>query len=120
MKKRKTAVLTPIPTSPDGLTVGLDLGDRSSAYCILDRHGEVISERSVRTTPKEMTGTFSCMPQSRIALETGTHSPWISRFLSAMGHEVIVANGAACAPYCPEPPERRPDGCADVGTPGKS
>ena len=32
------------------------------------------------------------MPQSRIALETGTHSPWISRLLSAMGHEVIVAN----------------------------
>ena len=92
MKKRKTAVRTPIPTSPDGLTVGLDLGDRSSAYCILDRHGEVISEHSVRTTPKEMTGTFSCMPQSRIALETGTHSPWISRLLSAMGHEVIVAN----------------------------
>ena len=35
MKKRKTAVLTPIPTSPDGLTVGLDLGDRSSAYAYL-------------------------------------------------------------------------------------
>ena len=32
------------------------------------------------------------MPHSRIALEIGTHSPWISRLLSEMGHEVIVAN----------------------------
>ena len=32
------------------------------------------------------------MPRSRVALETGTHSPWISRLLSKLGHEVIVAN----------------------------
>jgi transposase len=32
------------------------------------------------------------MPRSRIALEIGTHSPWISRLLSDLGHEVIVAN----------------------------
>ena len=32
------------------------------------------------------------MPRSRIALETGTHSPWISRLLSELGHEAIVAH----------------------------
>src|SRR6476659_3416917 len=32
------------------------------------------------------------MPRSRIALETGTHSPWISRLLRELGHEVIVPN----------------------------
>ena len=32
------------------------------------------------------------LPRSRIALEIGTHSPWISRLLSESGHEVIVAN----------------------------
>jgi transposase len=32
------------------------------------------------------------MPRSRIALETGTHSPWISRLLRGLGHELIVAN----------------------------
>src|ERR1700720_1966119 len=32
------------------------------------------------------------MPRSRIALETGTHSPWVSRQLTPMGHEVIVAH----------------------------
>jgi transposase len=35
---------------------------------------------------------FGGMPRSRIALETGTHSPWISRLLSKLGHEVIVAH----------------------------
>ena len=33
------------------------------------------------------------MPRSGVTLETGTHSPWISRLLSELGHEVIVANG---------------------------
>jgi len=31
------------------------------------------------------------MPWSCIALETGTHSPWVSRLLTMLGHEVIVA-----------------------------
>jgi transposase len=35
---------------------------------------------------------FGGMPRSRIALETGTHSPWVSRLLSELGHEVIVAH----------------------------
>ena len=58
MKKRKTAVRISAPTAPDGLTFGLDLGDGSSAYCVLGQHGKVILEHSVRTTSKEMTGTF--------------------------------------------------------------
>jgi len=32
------------------------------------------------------------MPQSRIALETGMHSPSMSRLPCALGHEVIVAH----------------------------
>ena len=39
-----------------------------------------------------MSEVFGAMPRSRIALEIGTHSPWISRLLSELGHEVIVAN----------------------------
>lgn len=74
------------------LTIGLDLGDKSSAYCVLDGSGEVVSEHKVRTTPKALSECFSGMAISRIALETGTHSPWISRLLSGIGHEVIVAN----------------------------
>ena len=78
--------------SQQKLTVGLDLGDRSSWYCVLDEAGRVLLEQRVSTTPKALREVFGGMPRSRIALETGTHSPWISRLLSAAGHEVIVAH----------------------------
>ena len=74
------------------LTIGLDLGDRSSWYCVLDEQGEVVLEQRLSTTSKAMKEVFGGMPRSRIALETGTHSPWVSRLLSEMGHEVIVAH----------------------------
>src|SRR5437899_5931789 len=74
------------------LTIGLDLGDRASHYCILDEAGNVILEHSLPTTPKGIHQVFSRIPRSRIALETGTHSPWVSRQLTPLGHEVIVAH----------------------------
>src|SRR5579864_6456611 len=74
------------------LTIGMDLGDRSTRYCVLDQAGDVILERSVPTTKKGMDQVFGAMPSSRVALETGVHSPWISRQLTQLGHEVIVAH----------------------------
>src|SRR5215469_1640533 len=79
------------------LTIGLDLGDRSSWYCVLDESGAAVLEQRVSTTPKAMKEVFGGMPRSRIALETGTHSPWVSRLLSDSGKEVMGAkagNGA--------------------------
>ena len=74
------------------LTIGLDLGDRNSWYCVLDEVGQIQLEQRVRTSAKTLQEVFSGMPGSRIALEIGTHSPWISRLLSELGDEVIVAN----------------------------
>ena len=73
-------------------TIGLDLGDKSSRYCVLDSNGEVVEEGSVGTTKKTMRNRFSSMRRCRMALEVGTHSPWVSRLLSGLGYEVIVAN----------------------------
>jgi hypothetical protein len=39
-------------------TVGLDLGDRWSWYCVLDERGEVVFERKVSTTPKALREVF--------------------------------------------------------------
>jgi transposase len=78
--------------SQQKLTVGLDLGDRNSWYCVLDETGQVQLEQRVRTTAKGLREVFGGMPRRRIALKMGTHSPWISRLLSEFGHEVIVAN----------------------------
>jgi transposase len=78
--------------SQQQLTIGLDLGDRNSCYCALDEAGQIQLEQRVRTSAKALCEVFGAMPRSRIALETGTHSPWISRLLSELGHEVIVAH----------------------------
>ena len=74
------------------LTIGLDLGDRSSAYCALNETQEIVLEHKLATTPETMKQVFGSMPRCRIAMETGTHSPWVSRRLTALGHEVIVAH----------------------------
>ena len=72
--------------------IGLDLGDRYSNYCVLDGDGEIVEEVRIRTTTEAMSKTFSRYEDARIAMEVGTHSPWVSRLLRAMGHEVLVAN----------------------------
>src|ERR1700741_1297604 len=74
------------------LTIGLDLGDRWSFYCVLDEAGQVLLEQKLPTTPEAMKQTFGKIPRSLIALETGTHSPWGSRLLRELGHQVIVAH----------------------------
>jgi transposase len=93
MKKVSTAVAKQGRNiSQQKLTIGLDLGDRNSWYCVLDEAGQIQLEQRVRTTAAALRELFGTMPRSRIALEIGTHSPWISRLLSELGHEVIVAN----------------------------
>ena len=67
------------------LTIGMDLGDRWSFYCILDEAGKIILEQKVPTTPEGMKQTFRRIPRSLIAMETGTHSPWVSRLLRSWG-----------------------------------
>src|SRR5881398_395842 len=93
MKKISTATAHAIrKVESQRLTIGLDLGDRSSWYCVLDETGEVLLEQKLSTIPKTMREVFGEMPRSRIAWETGMHSPWVSRLLSELRHELIVAH----------------------------
>src|SRR2546421_3857374 len=93
MKKVSTAATKQSRNiSQQKLTIGLDLGDRNSWYCVVDEAGQIQLEQRVRTTAKALREVFGAMPRSRIALEIGTHSPWVSRLLSELGHEVIVAH----------------------------
>jgi transposase len=72
--------------------VGLDVGDRKTHYCVLGLDGELVIEGAVATRKASLRVQFEGKVKMRIALEAGTHSPWISRLLAEMGHEVIVAN----------------------------
>ena len=80
-------------SSQPSVTVGIDLGDRHSHLCLLDTGcGEIVEESRIPTTPKGFERRFSGREPMRIAVEAGTHSPWISRLLEGCGHEVLVAN----------------------------
>ena len=74
------------------ITVGIDIGDRWSHYCILDEDGEVVEEGRFRTVASSIDKQFRLMPKARIAMEAGTHSIWMSEQLREFGHEVLVAN----------------------------
>jgi len=84
---------TPRPSGmTNGMTIGLDVSDRYSYLYVLDQGGECTEEGRIATTVEALGNRFRSMPRARVALETGTHSPWISRLLAECGHEVLVAN----------------------------
>ena len=74
------------------LTIGLDLGDRYSHLCAMNDLGEMVEEGRVATTEQVLRRRFSSYEPARVAIEVGTHSPWVSRLREGCGHEVLVAN----------------------------
>jgi transposase len=82
--------LSKMPTQM-GETIGIDLGDKMSRYCIIDQGGEVVEEGTFRNQASSIKNHFGDRPR-RVALEAGAQSAWISRELNQLGHEVIVAN----------------------------
>lgn len=94
MKKRSTVKIRSAEgeARKEALTIGVDLGDRSSRYCVVDEQGDVLLEGSVATTQTGLDRVFGTRPRCRVALEVGTHSPWVSRHLTRLGYQVIVAN----------------------------
>jgi transposase len=78
--------------APGRITIGLDLGDLSSHWCALNADGEVIGRGEVISEKQPLEHFFGRIPKCLVALEVGSHSPWISRLLEKLGHEVVVAN----------------------------
>ena len=76
----------------DRLTVGVDLGDQWSQYCILGLEGETLAEGQLRTTKQDVSEFFEALNAARVVLEVGTHSAWVREVIHSYGHEVLVAN----------------------------
>ena len=76
------------------ITVGVDLGDRKSLVCEVDAGAEIVREATIPTTRAAVEAYFSGRERCRVVLEAGTHSPWMSRQIKGLGHEVVVANPA--------------------------
>ena len=73
-------------------TIGLDLGDRRTHACVLNQAGEVTKRLSFWTSRRGLEQAFEGQAPCRVVLEVGTHSPWMSRWFTERGFEVIVAN----------------------------
>src|SRR5215831_13731998 len=91
----------PVPNR-DRLTVGVDLGDQWSNYCILGLEGETLAEGQLRTTQEDVAEFFQGIAPARVVMEEGTHSAWAREAVAGCGHEVLVAN-----PRQMEGPKRR-------------
>ena len=83
---------TPASVISCGFTLGLDLGDRTHYVCVLDATGEMVREGTLPNTRPALAKLLADYPRATVALEAGTHSPWISRYLTDLGAQVIVAN----------------------------
>ena len=84
------------------LTVGLDLGDKWSNFCILGLDGEKLTEGELQTTQQDFAQFFQSLAAARVVMEVGTHSAWARDVVAGCGHEVLVAN-----PRQMEGPKRR-------------
>jgi transposase len=73
-------------------TIGLDLGDRKSHLCFLDGEGNVEKKGRCASTRRGFRKIFEGRQRTKVVLEVGTHSPWVSALLETLNHEVIVAN----------------------------
>jgi transposase len=85
------------PISASTLTIGLDVGDRFTELCVLDEHGVVVERDRVQTTAESLRRRMCAHSRARVVLEVGRDSPWMSRLLSELGHEVLVANARMVA-----------------------
>lgn len=76
-------------------TVGIDLGDKNHEICMLDKEGEKVLRKSIKNNAKainEFFDQFEDQSKVLVAIETGTHSPWISHLLEGRGFKVLVGN----------------------------
>jgi transposase len=90
-KSRRLAVRKP-NTSHPSVTIGLDISDRWTHLCALDAEGQCVARVRVATRESALVEACAGYPRSRIVLEVGPHSPWVSRMLARLEHEVVVAN----------------------------
>ncbi len=85
------------PLIPE-LTIGLDLSDRTARYCELNAAGEIVEEGQLKLDPLNLRRFLAVQPAgARVALETGTHSAWVSALITECGHEAVVANARELA-----------------------
>jgi transposase len=83
--------MTKTTASQSPLTIGLDVGDRTTHFCAL-RDRQVETRGVAKTTREGLAESLAAFAGSRVVLEAGSQSPWMSRHLRSMGFDVHVAD----------------------------
>lgn len=78
---KKGITVETMSTEQEKITLGLDLGDKTSSFCILDSNGQIESEGVVAPTADKLRSWASRLPTCVIALEAVVHPMWVSRLL---------------------------------------
>lgn len=79
-------------TKSSAITIGIDLGDRKHAVCVLDAKGDILKQEIINNNRGSLAALSRRYPGALMVMEVGMHSPWTSRFLKDLGHRVLVAN----------------------------
>lgn len=64
----------------NNITIGMDCGDRRHAVCVLNAKGERASEELLTNSRGCLKQLSERYPGATLAIETGNHWPWVSRF----------------------------------------
>ena len=116
MKKSSKKKARASKTMREGVAaIGIDLSDRTGKFYAIDDEGKKIAEGTIALRTPELEKWARSIAPTVMAIEAGTHSPWISRLLARCGHEVIVANPVKVALITQE---RAEDGSGGRRVPG--
>jgi transposase len=74
------------------LTIGLDVGDRSTHVCVLDGDRKVVYRGRCATRRADVLQQLEAFAGARVVLEAGSQSPWLAAALRAQGFAVQVAD----------------------------
>lgn len=83
--------MTQLSAATSPLTIGLDIGDRTTHFCVL-RDREVVDRGVTKTSRVGLDQALASFAGARVVLEAGSQSPWMSRHLRAQGFDVHVAD----------------------------
>jgi transposase len=74
------------------ITIGMDLGDQNHLVVVLDSDGNQVECKRLTNTKISVGRFFQKYVRAVVAIEAGTHSPWVSRLLEGLGCRVYVGN----------------------------
>lgn len=74
------------------MNCGLDVGKKSSVFCIVDQNRKVQQQGTVRNRLSHLVECFGTKKPMRIIIEASTKSFWLADRVEELGHKVVVVD----------------------------